>query len=342
MENLSISALWHEVVARAFWITILCAGSVVAQQAPTIRVPVRLVTVPTLVVSSDGKYVPGLSAADFHVTDNGRPQQIKLDLTDLPISVVVAVQANRGVRDFLEFIAKTGALVENSLAPAAGDSALITYSDEIKIAKPFGEGELQLAMEAVAPSGFDSKMIDAGIRAIELLKEHRNTSSRVLIFIGQAVENGSSGNLDALEASAERENVQIYTLTLPVVSKALVSDSFALQGFGSQWYKGGWEARLNLTKAVPALRRAAQSKAHSDPFSLLTVATGGIQLHFRRQKELENAIIGLGDALRSRYLLSYQPDHLDPGYHNIAVSVDVPDAIVYTRPGYRITAEPGK
>jgi len=74
-------------------------------------------------------------------------------------------------------------------------------------------------------------------------------------------------------------------------------------------------------------------------FSLLTIATGGIQLHFRRQNQLENAIIGLGDALRSRYFLSYRPDRYDPGYHKIAVRVDVPAAAVYARPGYRIAAE---
>ncbi len=73
-------------------------------------------------------------------------------------------------------------------------------------------------------------------------------------------------------------------------------------------------------------------------FPLLTVATGGIQLHFRRQKELENAIIGLGDALRSRYFLSYRPNRYDVGFHKVLVRVDIPAATVYARPGY-IAAE---
>jgi len=78
-----------------------------------------------------------------------------------------------------------------------------------------------------------------------------------------------------LEANAERENVQIYALTLPIVGKAFVSDSFSLQGLGSQWYRGGYQGRVELTKAVPPLRRASQASAHTDAFSLLTVATGG-------------------------------------------------------------------
>ena len=71
-----------------------------------------------------------------------------------------------------------------------------------------------------------------------------------------------------LEANAERENVQIYALTLPIAGKAFVSDSFSLQGLGSQGYRGGYEASVELTKAVPALRRVAQANAHTPMRSL--------------------------------------------------------------------------
>lgn len=318
--------------------TIICTLYAVAQQPPTIRVPVRLVSVPALVVSKDGKYIPGLSVDDFRVTDNDRPQTITLDLATLPISLVVAVQADQEVRAYLGFIAKTGALLDNSLAAATGEAALITYNDEITVKKPFGHGDLQLALRALAPSGDRANMVDAGVRAIELLKERPGPRSRVLLFIGQPAES-SPNKIEALEANAERENVQIYALTLPIVGKAFVSDSFSLQGLGSQGYRGGYEASVELTKAVPALRRVAQANTHTDAFSLLTVLTGGIQLHFRKQKQLENAIIGLGDALRSRYFLSYRPDRYDLGFHKITVRVDVPSATVYARPGYRIAAE---
>jgi hypothetical protein len=43
-----------------------------ARQMPTIRVPVRLVTLPTLVFSKEGRLITGLQRGDFHVYDNGR------------------------------------------------------------------------------------------------------------------------------------------------------------------------------------------------------------------------------------------------------------------------------
>ena len=311
-----------------------------AAQAPaTIRVPVRLVSVPTLVASTQGKYISGLSAADFRLTDNGRPQSFKLDTNLLPVSIAVAVQVDQDVRAYIPFIAKAGNLIDNSLAAATGEAALIEYNDEVSVAKPFGDGDLDRAIRNISPSGHQARMIDAGLRAIALLKERTGPRSRVLLFIGRPMDSGSSAKLDVLEAQAERENVQVYAFTLPLFGKSFVSDAFTLQGLGSQWYKGGYEASVELTKAVPALRRAAQARARSDPFSFLTVATGGLQISFRKQRQLENAIIAMGDALRSRYVLSYAPYPANIGYHTIAVRVGIPEATVYARPGYQLLAK---
>ena len=56
-----------------FW---LAAAVIFAQQGSTIRVPVRLVNVPTLVFSREGQLIPGLQATDFRVYDNGRLQKV--------------------------------------------------------------------------------------------------------------------------------------------------------------------------------------------------------------------------------------------------------------------------
>lgn len=315
---------------------IVFAIGLFAQQPPTIRVPVRLVSVPTLVASKDGKYIPGLSAADFRLTDNDHAQKISVDVSSVPISLVVVLQTNQAVRDYLTFIQNTGALLDDSLAAATGQAALITYSDDVTLAKPFAQSELRNAMHAVSPLGTKALMLDAGLRAVDILKQRPAPSSRVLLFIGQPYDDGSNAKIEALASEAESADVQIYALTLPLLGKTFVSDAFGLTGLGSQGYKGGYEARVELTKAVPALRRTAQAGVHSDPFSLLTIATGGLQLHFRKQKQLEDAIIGLGDALRSRYLLSYRPDPYTAGFHKIVVQSDVASAIVYSRPGYEV------
>src|SRR2546430_766029 len=92
-----------------------------AQQTPTIRVPVRVVTVPTLVFSSESQIIHGLQKADFRVFDNGRLQTTLLHATTAPVSVVVAVQVNQDVRQYLPFIARAGTAVETLLVGETGE-----------------------------------------------------------------------------------------------------------------------------------------------------------------------------------------------------------------------------
>ena|SRR5690242_4093792 len=70
-------------------------------QIPTIRVPVRLVSLPTLVFSKEGRLITGLQSGDFHVYDNGRSQRVAMDSNSAPVSVVLAIQANQDVRTYI-------------------------------------------------------------------------------------------------------------------------------------------------------------------------------------------------------------------------------------------------
>ena len=89
---------------------------------------------------------------------------------------------------------------------------------------------------------------------------------------------------------------------------------------------------------IPALTRSAKAANAADPFSLLTSATGGIQLGFRKQSQLEDALSLIGQELRSLYILTYSPDPSTPGHHTIKVAVDLPDARVFSRPAYSLPA----
>jgi hypothetical protein len=122
-------------------------------------------------------------------------------------------------------------------------------------------------------------------------------------------------------------------LTLPEAGKAFVSDTFSLQGVTFE-EKGGFHAGADLGKLISVLDRTASAAASADPFSILTAATGGTQLHFRQQRQLEDGIAAIGVELRSLYLLSYYPASSEAGYHTVKVEVNVPGARVYARPGY--------
>jgi hypothetical protein len=264
----------------------------VAQDTPVIRVPVRLVAVPTLVYSRENKLIPGLKKGDFRVLDNGIPQKLDLDDDDAPVSVVVAIQSNLDARAAVRYITKVGSVMEAHLVGATGRAAVVAYGANIKVLKPFGSGDVQAAFRSIAVKGSKARIIDAGIEAIAMLKERPRTHARVLLFIGQAADRGSERSWEALEQQADRENVSIYALT---------------------------------------------SEAKTGPLSPIIVATGGTELHFHEQGELENAIGTLGVELRSAYLLSYYPSSEAVGRHTISVEVAVPGARAYARPGYTLS-----
>jgi VWFA-related protein len=316
------------------WLVI--AALLAAPQSPVIRVPVRLVTVPTLVFAGDGKCVAGLEGRDFQVLDEGRPQRFTLDTDYLPPSVAVVVQVSTQVRQYLPFISKVGGAVEDLLVGETGEAALITYDDFVTVRKEFTGGDTRDAFHRILEGGKRARMIDAAIAAVGLLKQQPNSRSRVLLLIGQPSDRGSQAKLEALREQAERENVTIYALTLPQFNKAFVEDTFSLQGLSSHDDRGGFKASVDLSKLAPTLAHDAETEAGADPFALLTHATGGTMLHFRNQRALEDAVGIVGTELRSVYTLSFPPDSTQPGYHNLKIEVSVPGATAYARPGYRL------
>jgi hypothetical protein len=205
--------------------------------------------------------------------------------------------------------------MEAHLVGATGRAAVIGYNRDIKLLKPFGSGDLGLAFHAVSARGTGARMIDAGMQAIALLKDRPRNVARVLLFVGQTIDKGSEKHWAELQEEAERENVSIY---------ALSSSGGSEIRSGNQDF--GW-----LTSIL------GHQEAKSDPLSPLITATGGTELHFHSQRELEEAIGTLGVELRSAYLLSYYPTSEDPGPHTISVKVSVPGAKTYARPGYKVS-----
>jgi VWFA-related protein len=296
------------------WYGIAILGALLAQDAPVISVPVRMVAVPTLVFSKENRLIPGLKKADFRILDNGVPQSIHLNTDYAPVSVVIVIQTNQEGRGSVPYIAKVGSVMEAHLVGATGRAAVLAYNRDIKVLKPFGSGDVGLAFRSLAAKGTGSHMIDAGMRAIEMLKERKRTEARVLLYIGPVMDRGSQASWARLQEEAERENVSVYALTL----------SGGTEGSSTNPDLGWLMSMLGRLEA-------------KDPMSPLIAATGGTELHFHGQKELEDAIGTLGVELRSAYLLSYYPSSDDPGRHTISVEVSVPGAKTYARPGYMLS-----
>jgi hypothetical protein len=148
----------------------------------------------------------------------------------------------------------------------------------------------------------------------------------VLVLIGQATDSGSESDAVTLRREIDRDDITGFTLTLPVLGKNFVSDTFSLGGV-SFAERGGFRAGTDLGKLVGAL-------SHSTSAEDLTGATGGVEFHLRTQRQLEDGIAAIGVQLRSGYVLSYHPAPADPGYHSVRIEGGIAGARIFSRPGY--------
>src|SRR2546422_10281775 len=80
---------------------LLAALLLQAPVEPIIRVRSRLVIVPTTVLTKDDRFIHGLELEHFRVYDNGRLQKAQLDSESQLVSIVIAVQTNAAVREYV-------------------------------------------------------------------------------------------------------------------------------------------------------------------------------------------------------------------------------------------------
>jgi len=197
----------------------LCATALLAQQPTTIRVPVRLVSVPTLVLGPDGRVLTGLQAGDFRLFDDERPRPFTLDTSVSPVSVVIAVQANPDIRAYLPFIARVGNALDALLVGASGESAAIVYGDEVTVAKPFDSGDLRQRFARSSPRQARARDRRRGARPA-LLRQRPATRIACCSSSGSPWITAASTAPD-LRREAERDSVTIHALALPEIARPL-------------------------------------------------------------------------------------------------------------------------
>lgn len=312
---------------------LLClAGFVLLAQTPTLRTTVRLVVAPTTVMDRSGSYVSGLGERDFRLYDNGKLRDIRVDVTYIPISLVIAVQSSSFSAEALNKVRRIGSMIEPLVTGERGEVAVTAFDSEVRVLQEFTSNfdDVQKALGRLGPGDEGAKMIDAVAESVRLLAACPPERRRVLLVFGETRDRSSKLKLEDVITGAEQENVTIYPVTY----------SAYLTSFGS---KPGTTPPPNCCAGVNiiAVLREIGRLAKTNTTEALSTYTGGRHLSFARQKSLEQSVARIGEELHSQYLLSFQagPDE-DAVFHSIEVRLpDRPELSVRTRPGYWMTAE---
>jgi VWFA-related protein len=312
---------------------------------------VPLVVAPTTVTDSKGHYVDGLTPEDLVLYDNSVPQAIQMDWMTYPIDLVVAVETGSNSGAVIDKLGGSGILFTQLLAAEAGETALISFSDEVKVHQDFtGNPDLVIhALRMLRMEGDGADMLDALRQALVMLERRPLGRRRIILMIAEKRDRSSKAKLDEVMERVERLNAAVYWLTYspflqPFTVKPKTAEDLKPEAERIKVQKCALCPAPDDTPVPPDLGPggliygiAELVRLHQpDLANLFTRTTGGRTLSFLKKNALEQAIQLVSAEVHRQYILSFQPKGGEPGkFHTIRVAVkDRPELQAKTREGY--------
>ncbi len=324
-------------------------------EGPRISVSVENVMAPVLVFNRDGSFVSGLRPDQFRLFDNNKEQNIQVDETFTPISLVILIQANSRVEKLLPEVNKIGNLIKPLIIGDQGEAAVIAFDHRIRTLQDFTSDpdKITQAVKKISPGSTPSHLIDAVDDGVRVLRTRPKDRRRIMLVVGETRDFGSEGRGRETLVNLQVNNVVAYwvdmshllgTLTagppiprpdnLPPAMHPLPSNVPATPTMVAQTY-GGNGGRAEFLPLMLEIFKDVKNIFKTSPAELFTKGTGGNQFSFYRQRGLEDAIQQIGEQLHSQYLVSYSPNNKEEGgWHQLAVTIVGHDYKTQTRPGY--------
>jgi VWFA-related protein len=347
---------------RSLVLLLLLAALTLGQESSgqIFRTGTDVVVAPTVVTTKAGDYINGLRQQDFQLTDNGKPQDIRVDVTYVPISLVVAIQANASAEPVLPKIQKIGSLFKGLLTGDQGEVALVAFDHRIQVLQDFTSDtdKVEQALQKLRPGSSSSCMTDAVVAAARMLKNRPKERRRVLLLISETRDKGSLGKVRDAMTDLQFDNVSVYSVNInrlvttmlarpmpprpsaiPATAHPLPAGVPPTPENAAQVY-GNAGNSANFIPMFVEIFKQVKGIFVDNPVEVYTKYTGGKETSFVTQRDLERAISSIGDELHSEYLISYVPNNRqEGGFHDISVTVNRRDAKLRTRPGYWVASQ---
>jgi VWFA-related protein len=296
-----------------------------------------LVIAPATVTDSKGKLIDGLAPTDLVLYDNGVRRPIQVDETYSPISLVVAIQASANSAAILDKLYTSANLFTDLLAGDRGETALVTFADEVRVLRDFtaASDRLSAGLRSLHVQGTGAVALDAVMQSLAMLAKRKSDRRRLLLVIAEKRDRSSKVKFPVVVEEAQRQNVLIYWLTYSPFLEA-----FTAQQKHVKSKDPGKDGEPLPPDMAPGnlLSVFTESAQQDKPDSSveLTRVTGGRALGFLTKETLEEAIQAVASEVHSQYIVSFTPPASKAGqYHVIRMEVKGhPEFAVRTRAGY--------
>lgn len=290
-----------------------------------VRVETTLVTIPVLAMDRDGRFVPDLRAADFHLYEAGIEQEIAFfHAAEEPITVALLLDVSDSTEFRLEEIHQAAIAFTNQLRP--DDQVMVVAFDaQVRVlTEPTSNRTTLHKAIRSAKTGGGTRLYDAVYDTLTHSKFKRQRGRKAMIVFTDGVDTGSYLPLLASVRSAEEADVFIYPIQFRTVTAlndpaSVPSDSRGISSgvsFG-RTYRGDYE------QADKYLRELART-------------TGALLYQADSTSHLNKAFSMIAEELRKQYSLSFYPTAPpQPGQHRrIKVTTTRPSVVLRARGSY--------
>jgi Ca-activated chloride channel homolog len=270
-----------------------------------------------VLVTRGGRPVPGLTAADFALRDNGVAQQIDaVAVEDVPVTLALVLDVSESVGGPpLEHL--RSAIDAAAGALSADDRlALFTFSHHVTQAAAATSDldEVRSAARSVTAGGATA-LYDATFAALVMRERIRGRT--VMLVFSDGDDTASWIDPRRAIAAAQRSDVVIYGVTLENRIQRDNLESVARNRREEQWF----------LKEPSLYGRQYLGR--------LATESGGSVLVAERSDQLRETFVRVVNEFKSRYVLTYTPRDVAPGgWHSIAVDLTRQRADITARRGY--------
>jgi Ca-activated chloride channel family protein len=314
-----------------------------------IRVSSNLVVMPVSVTDRNGQPVLGLKAADFHIEEDGRPQEIAQlgDPEQVPLDVALLIDVSGTVNARFDFEKEAAARFLSQVLKPIDHAAIFTI-DRTPVLKQ-ASANVEVAgtqLRSLAPAAdkgptayYDTVTAAARYLAKNTPEQHR----RVIVVISDGEDNFSNRIRDSAVA-AYRATKDEADLTSGSRARIRAASEAALLA-GHRKAQAEVQQEVQTANAVfyainpsgEALKLNVISTRAQNAMQQLASATGGTAFVPERIENLEEVFSRIASELRAQYLLQYYSNDKSGGtaFRRIAVSTPAqPQLRVRAREGY--------
>ncbi len=306
----------RRVLPRVLTLAVIVAATVFdasqpvrAQQQPSFRSGIDVVSLNVTVADGSGRFVTNLERDTFSVFEDGIKQQLTFfNRSNLPIALSVLLDTSASMEDKLQTAQDAAIGFVKKLRPQ-DFGQVIDFDSRVTIAQPFTSSvqDLELAIRKTTAGGSTSLHNAIYISLKELKKIQARSADDVrrqaIVVLSDGEDTSSLVGFDEVLELAKRSETAIYAI--------------GLRGRSPDHVRGAFN------EADFVLRQLSQE-------------TGGRVFFARTATELTGIYEQISEELSSQYMLGYQSRNpkRDGGWRRIVVRVTEPGATARTKQGY--------